>query len=63
MRLDITAKNVGVIATQNFAFLTIEDENGSRLEVTLTSAMLDYLEQQIAQERRIAQTIKVMSEL
>lgn len=53
MRLEITAKDINVIATQNLAFFSIEDQNGSRVEVTLTAEMLDYLEEAIAREKRV----------
>lgn len=53
MRLEMTAQNIGVIATQNLAFFSIEDKDGSRVEVTLTIDMLDYLEEAIAREKRV----------
>ena len=63
MRLEITAKDINVIATEKIAFFSIEDENGSRVDVTLTAEMLDYLEQKIADERRVAEMIAKMSTL
>ena len=63
MRLEITAKDINVIATEKIAFFSIEDENGSRVDVTLTAEMLDYLEQKIADERRVAEMIAKMATL
>ena len=61
MRLEITATNIGVVATQNFAFITIDDQNGSRIDVTLNIEMLDFLEEAIAREKRVNRMIGLIS--
>ena len=58
MRLEITASNVGFISTKSYGFLTIEDSNGSRLDVTLSAEVMDYLEEAIKRERRIGELLE-----